>query len=525
MIRAVGSLSVMLVSAFAQAGNLDIQFVTIADTTTPIPGGVGTFTTFEAYSIDSSGVAFVADGAPAPDSQVGIYLWSAGALHLVADRRTRAPGSSRNFSDLDHVSIENGAVAFHAFAANSGVYLSSGGTLSRIAGQGTAMPGGGQFATTEGDTPISAGSVAFWGSDGAGRFGVYRRLASSTEVLVTEATPIPGADIAFRYIDGGSVAMRNGSTVAFSGIGVDDINGLYRVQNGVVSAVADRRGTLPDGRGDLWVGDFFGGPALDGDQIAFVGRQVSTFAAALYLDAAGDLQILVQSRAPIPGGGRFRDFRSPSLSQGRAVFWGFGTQGEEGIYTVAAGHLDKVIAVGDALDDSTVIDVVGFSDEGIAGNSVVFRAFLADGRQAIYRADLTPKSATLDTDGDSIPDIDDNCSMEGNANQADGDGDGFGDICDNCSVQSNPDQTDSDRDGYGNICDADLNNSGRVTTADYTILRNVLSQSALSSATAAAADLDSSGVVTTADYTILRNALSMNPGPSGPHPNCPPTCP
>jgi hypothetical protein len=107
----------------------------------------------------------------------------------------------------------------------------------------------------------------------------------------------------------------------------------------------------------------------------------------------------------------------------------------------------------------------------------------------------------------------------------DTDGDGMADNVDNCILVPNPTQLDADGDGYGNACDADLNNSGAVTAADFAILRSVLGQSASASPTAAAADLNGSGTVTAADFAILRAALGNPPGPSGLHPNCPPTCP
>ena len=107
----------------------------------------------------------------------------------------------------------------------------------------------------------------------------------------------------------------------------------------------------------------------------------------------------------------------------------------------------------------------------------------------------------------------------------DTDGDGVADSFDNCSLVANTSQLDANGDGYGNLCDADLNNSGIVTTADFGLLRSVLNQSAGSSATAAAADLNGSGTVTTSDFAILRARLNTVPGPSGLHPNCPPTCP
>ena len=96
---------------------------------------------------------------------------------------------------------------------------------------------------------------------------------------------------------------------------------------------------------------------------------------------------------------------------------------------------------------------------------------------------------------------------------ADRDADGTPDSADNCTLVANPDQFDADGDGYGNVCDADLNNTGMVTTADYTMLRNALNTAN------ANADLNHSGTVTTADYTILRNRLNTAPGPSGIHPS------
>jgi hypothetical protein len=101
---------------------------------------------------------------------------------------------------------------------------------------------------------------------------------------------------------------------------------------------------------------------------------------------------------------------------------------------------------------------------------------------------------------------------------ADSDGDGMPNSMDNCSSQNdtnnNADHFDADGDGFGSICDADLNNSGLVTGADYTILRNNLNTARM------IPDINHSGLVTGADYTILRNKLNTIPGPSGLRPNC-----
>jgi len=60
----------------------------------------------------------------------------------------------------------------------------------------------------------------------------------------------------------------------------------------------------------------------------------------------------------------------------------------------------------------------------------------------------------LDSDGDGLLDLFDNCPLNANPDQADTDDDGVGDACDNCLNTANPDQVDADGDGLGDACDA-----------------------------------------------------------------------
>ena len=91
--------------------------------------------------------------------------------------------------------------------------------------------------------------------------------------------------------------------------------------------------------------------------------------------------------------------------------------------------------------------------------------------------------ATVDTDSDGVPDMDDNCPLNVNPSQdipvyySDADGDGYGDIADylqrcaqpegyvanaddNCPTIQNSDLTDTDGDGLGDLCDPDDDNDG-----------------------------------------------------------------
>jgi hypothetical protein len=58
----------------------------------------------------------------------------------------------------------------------------------------------------------------------------------------------------------------------------------------------------------------------------------------------------------------------------------------------------------------------------------------------------------LNSDGDPVLDIDDNCPRLANPTQADRDHDGRGDACDNCPDVANPGQEDSDGNGTGDAC-------------------------------------------------------------------------
>ena len=107
----------------------------------------------------------------------------------------------------------------------------------------------------------------------------------------------------------------------------------------------------------------------------------------------------------------------------------------------------------------------------------------------------------------------------------DTDGDGVPDLIDNCPYTYNPDQKDSGGvgtatpDGIGDACQCgDVNDDGIVSTADSTILtRSLVGLSPYLTAGAmpgaAKCDLNGDGLCTTADLSILtRGLVGLSPG-------------
>ena len=128
---------------------------------------------------------------------------------------------------------------------------------------------------------------------------------------------------------------------------------------------------------------------------------------------------------------------------------------------------------------SVSIDITNFncSNEGV--NNVVLTVTDVNGNvnSAIYLVTVLNTSGDNDLDGikdncdddddnDGVIDIDDNCPLTYNPNQADYDIDGLGNVCDddddndgiddvddNCPLTYNPYQEDRDNDGLGDLCD------------------------------------------------------------------------
>lgn len=78
---------------------------------------------------------------------------------------------------------------------------------------------------------------------------------------------------------------------------------------------------------------------------------------------------------------------------------------------------------------------------------------VCDGYDNDCDAEIDEDAAGIDTDGDGVHNVCDNCRLAYNPMQIDSDHDGFGNACDNCVGIANPTQADLDADLRGDICD------------------------------------------------------------------------
>jgi alpha-N-arabinofuranosidase len=108
-------------------------------------------------------------------------------------------------------------------------------------------------------------------------------------------------------------------------------------------------------------------------------------------------------------------------------------------------------------------------------------------------------------------------SLANGAIPVDTDGDGIADLEDNCTLVANANQRDTDQDGYGNFCDADLNNDLIVNTIDLGLFKKCyLKQSADAQCQSPPdADINGDGIANVIDLGLFKKMYLNPPGPRG----------
>jgi hypothetical protein len=311
----------------------------IADTTMPIPNGMGVFSSFDSGSVSGGQVAFVGNG---PLSQQGIYESTPGGLIRIADKTTAAPEGGAVFNAFTLPSFNNGDVAFEGNETTGryGIYSTVGG-LHLVANNATTMPGGSSNFINFSPPSLSAGNVAFTGNDVTGtQYGVFDDVGGSLHAVANQSTPAPEGV--------GNLPFTNVTSISNGNVAFNTSSGVYTDLGGTLNIVANASTPVPGGTGTF--GNTFGNVSMDNGNVVFVGGL------GIYADIGGTLAPVVVSRKTLLDGRTASvlptNLTPQAISNGNIVFSVGLSDGTSAIY-VAEENYDYVANASGSWDTAT----------------------------------------------------------------------------------------------------------------------------------------------------------------------------
>lgn len=348
----VGAVAAMLVTP--AAAQTRYKFTRIADST--LFGALR-----EPVALNDMGqVSFV---TTLPNGVAGVFVGSGGAVATVAD-------DTRDFSTFGFPGINGrGRVTFFGNKiVRSGFYEGIDGSTPLIENHGAV----GGFVGDIYSSPSGAFSAVH---------AVLRLPGFQQEIVASDggrATRVADTSGLFALLDLDPRVNASGRVV-FHGTRRDGSDGIFVGRGGALTTIADSSAVF----------------AVFSDSPAINDRGDVLFQATLN-DANGTMGLFLASRGVITTvldtTAAFIDFgRAPAINdRGQIAFEG-ATADVVGIFTGGDPVADRVIAVNDVIDGSTVASLGPLAFDSALNNrgQLAFIVGLADGRTAIYRADPT----------------------------------------------------------------------------------------------------------------------------------------
>jgi hypothetical protein len=497
----------------------------LADTFTAVPNSSGAFRQLNTPVIDSTGnVAFLGIG----NATYGVYRWNANAVSRVADTTTAIPNGTGTFINFGQPSISMGKLAFQGVgeSAQEGIYnfTFSNGQLARVVNRTTVRPEGGTFSSF-GDPALFTTSMAFVGQ-GGGQTGAYSFANSQIISVVNSGTPIPGGTGNFTSFDN---TVSDGSNYFFIGRGVSQM-GIFRKSGSVISPVLTNHTEIP-GTGSRFTG--LGNLSIDGPNMAFNG--VLGGVGGVYGWFGSEMRIIADKRTPIPGGGGvFNSFGAPAIGGSGVAFLAYDSASRPGLYAWVDGELVRVIDTSTTLDGKRVSSLA-ISKDAVIGDKITFQATFTDGTMGVFAATLPRTDVAGDVNGDGIVNGSDfltlqrNMGQRGHRSSGDINGDWKVDFADFQLMERffgkrgiAPLKGDADSDGkvdsadvaivnanlnkYGTRAQGDFTGDGRITSADLAIVN-----ASLGAGTGLlAGDANGDRMVNSADFNVLMANFGKN---------------
>jgi len=425
----------------APARGQGFAFTSVVDSSMTVPGSAATFD--NAFDVALSGDTIVFFGLDSTFTNVGIFRKTiGGSVTLVANRSTGVPGGVGTFTALQCPNISGDNIVFQGRDSNpndvgtSIISKFTGVPLGVIANQSTVIPNAGSNRFTSlGLCPsIDGTAVAFlglripnFGNANDRREGVYLRASSASpiQVIADKGTARPGLGGTFNnapsgtgnftnpVIKNGDVVFRGGGTSGNKSVGIYHWDG----DTGTLSALIDSADAMPGATGNF---SFFKRIDFDGQYIAFIAEQGDfpvTAAGVYVLDiTTGTLSTVATLNTTIPGStatfqlnnGFSSPFSAVAINDGDVYLSADeqepGSNSALFYWPVNDQTLQRVIGGGDMLD-SKEVSGIGFKSQGggaIDGGMLAASASFTDDSFAVYLIEQDPPTCDPDNNDPEI---------------------------------------------------------------------------------------------------------------------------
>lgn len=249
----------------------------------------------------------------------------------IADTNTPIPNGSDNFTVLGNFgpSISNKSVTFSGTSVTqSGIYVGENeASLSSVVDMTSNPPGSASlFSSFTLTSSISNGNIVFGGAASGNPAGIYSKQNNVLSVIADRNTSIPNGVGSFTDFttQGASPSIEN-NNITFLALGLNNQRGIYASVNNVLSRIADTNTTIPN---QSVMFTSFQDPSIAADgAVVFEGRSgfANTDINGIYTNTSGVLSTVVDNTMAIPGGsGNFSIFTEPSIYNDTVAFVGSG---------------------------------------------------------------------------------------------------------------------------------------------------------------------------------------------------------
>jgi hypothetical protein len=314
------------------------------------------FSRFAPYVASVNDAGTVAFQAGLQDGGSGVFTGTGGAVAEVAGPDLLAGVTS-------HPDLNNARdVSFYGDLRGGGeaVFLLREGRLKTVADTRGPFVSIGPL----GPTMNEAGAVAFRADPAAGVNGIY--VGDGSDVVTVANTGDP-----WSRFHGLPVVTGDGNVV-FRADREDGVQGIYAASGGSIRTVAET--------GDLFetLGLF---PSANEDGTVAFAATLRAGGSAIFTADEGRITRITNTDDA------FESYRGALITNaGAVVRIATPRGGKLGLFAAADPEADRILAVGDALLDSTVAEPAS-NPVSVSGRHVAIRASLTDGRQVILRAD------------------------------------------------------------------------------------------------------------------------------------------